>query len=85
MEKTFILKAENGLHARPATNFVKFVSTLSANVYLIDKGFVADAKSIMAILSLGLSKGTEFIIRVEPDDEEILNKVENYLKEKEMI
>jgi phosphocarrier protein len=75
MEKTFILKAENGLHARPATNFVKFVSTLSANVYLIDKGFVADAKSIMAILSLGLSKGTEFIIRVEPDDEEILNKV----------
>jgi phosphocarrier protein HPr len=85
MEKTFILKAENGLHARPATNFVKFVSTLPANVYLIDNGFVADAKSIMAILSMGLSKGREFIIRVEPDDQDTLDKVENYLKEKEMI
>jgi len=85
MEKTFILKAENGLHARPATNFVKFVSTLPSNVYLIDNGFVADAKSIMAILSLGLRKGASFVIRVEPDDPSVLESIENYLKEKEMI
>ncbi|MBU1142853.1 MAG: HPr family phosphocarrier protein [Firmicutes bacterium] len=85
MEKKFVLTAENGLHARPATNFVRFMSSIPANVYLIHKEFVADAKSIMAIMSLGLSKGSSFIMRVESENPIYLKQVEDYLKENQMI
>lgn len=85
MEKKFVLTAENGLHARPATNFVRFMSSIPANVYLIHKEFVADAKSIMAIMSLGLSKGSSFTMRVESENPIYLKQIEDYLKENQMI
>jgi phosphocarrier protein HPr len=79
MDKTFVLKSETGLHARPATNFVRFVSAMPVSVYLVYKDFVADAKSIMAILSLGMPKGGSFIIRVESNDPKYMNQIETYL------
>jgi phosphocarrier protein HPr len=79
MDKTFILKSQTGLHARPATNFVRFVSALPVPVYLVYKEFVADAKSIMAILSLGMPKGDSFIIRVESSDPKYMKQIETYL------
>jgi len=85
MEKKFILVAENGLHARPATNFVRFMSSIPANVYLIHKDFVADAKSIMAIMSLGLSKGSSFVMRVESENPLYMKQIEDYLIENSMI
>jgi len=85
MEKQYVLTAENGLHARPATNFVRFMSTLPSNVYLIHKDFVADAKSIMAIMSMGLSKGASFKIRVESDNHDVLDEIEAYLIENQLI
>ncbi len=85
MEKEFVLISEQGLHARPATNFVKYISSLPFSVYLIYKDFVADAKSIMAIMSIGLSKDSTFKIRVESDNPEHLKQVEQYLKENHLI
>ncbi|MBU1141950.1 MAG: HPr family phosphocarrier protein [Firmicutes bacterium] len=85
MEKKFVLTAENGLHARPATNFVRFMSSIPASVYLVHKDFVADAKSIMAIMSLGLSKGSSFTMRVESENPIYLKQIEDYLKENLMI
>lgn len=81
MDKTFVLRSETGLHARPATNFVRFVSALPINVYLVYKDFVADAKSIMAILSLGMPKGESFTIRIESDDPKYMDQIETYLKD----
>ena len=85
MDKKFILKAENGLHARPATNFVRYVSTMPVRVFLIYKDFVADAKSIMAILSIGMSKGAEFLIRIESENPEHMKQIEQHLKENQLI
>jgi phosphocarrier protein HPr len=85
MDKTFILKSETGFHARPATNFVRFVSALPVNIYVVHKNFVADAKSIMAILSLGMPKGDSFIIRVESDNPVFMHQIESYLKDHLMI
>jgi phosphocarrier protein HPr len=85
MDKTFVLKSETGLHARPATNFVRFISELPASIYLIHKDFIADAKSIMAILSLGLAKGETFTMRVESHDPEIMKSIELYLKDHNLI
>ncbi len=85
MEKEFVLKAEQGLHARPATNFVRFMSSLPFTVYLIYKDFVADAKSIMAIMSVGLSKDSVFKIKIESENSEHMKQVEQYLKENHLI
>lgn len=80
MERTYTLISETGLHARPATNFVMFIASLPVEVHLIHKDFIADAKSIMAIMSLGLAKGEVFKIRVRDENEEYLNKIEDYMR-----
>ncbi|MCF7930166.1 MAG: HPr family phosphocarrier protein [Acholeplasmataceae bacterium] len=85
MEKEFVLKAEQGLHARPATNFVRFMSSLPFTVYLIYKDFVADAKSIMAIMSVGLAKDSVFKIKIESENHEHMKQIEQYLKENHLI
>lgn len=85
MEKEYVLLSEQGLHARPATNFVRFCSSLPFSVYLIYKDFKADAKSIMAVMSIGLSKDSVFKIRVESDNPDHLKQVDQYLKENHLV
>ena len=80
MGRTYTLVSETGLHARPATNFVMFIASLPIEVHLIHKDFIADAKSIMAIMSLGLAKGEVFKIRVRNDHEAYLDKIEDYMR-----
>lgn len=80
MERTFVLTSETGLHARPATNFVKFMQSLPGEVLLIHKNFTADAKSIMAIMSLGLAKGESFKIYVRDEDASYLDQIESYMR-----
>lgn len=71
--KTSIIN-ETGLHARPASVFVKeaktYVSKISiANLTENSEKFV-NAKSVVSLLSLGAGKGTEVEIRAEGEDEE---------------
>ncbi|MFA5525904.1 MAG: HPr family phosphocarrier protein [Acholeplasmataceae bacterium] len=81
MEKSFTLISETGLHARPATQFVMFINELPIDVWIVHKDFVADAKSIMAVMSLGLAKGASFNIRILDEHQAYLDKIETYLKE----
>ena len=85
MERTYTLISETGLHARPATNFVMFIASLPVEVHLIHRDFIADAKSIMAIMSLGLAKGEVFKIRVRDDHEAYLDQIENYMRINQLI
>jgi len=85
MERTFVLTSETGLHARPATNFVKFMQSLPGEVLLIHKNFTADAKSIMAIMSLGLAKGESFKIYVRDEDDSYLDQIESYMRLNHLI
>lgn len=51
--RTVTLINKEGLHARPAAEFVKLASTFNSNVTVNG----TDAKSLLGIMSLGLSKG----------------------------
>ena len=53
LTRTVVLRNKDGLHARPAAEFVKLASTFDAEVTLNGK----DAKSLLGIMSLGLNKG----------------------------
>jgi phosphoenolpyruvate---glycerone phosphotransferase subunit DhaM len=55
---------EDGLHARPAAEFVKLASTFPVKVTVNGK----DAKSLLGIMSLGLTKGSDVeIASSDPD------------------
>ena len=69
MELIVKILNEQGLHARPASLFVKTASKFSSTVTVIHGNEVANAKSIINIMSLGLQKGEEIKIVTEGTDE----------------
>ncbi len=67
-----------GLHARAAAQLVRLAGKFKSKILLIreDNAIMADAKSILSILTLAASKGTELKLSVEgSDEEEAMNAV----------
>lgn len=62
---------ETGLHARPALMFVQKANQFKSDIFIIKGEKEVNAKSILGILSLGLSKGAKVKIKIEGEDEEI--------------
>lgn len=56
------------LHARPAANFVKTAMRFQSRVTVGVNGRSADAKSILAVLALGATGGTQLMLSAEGDD-----------------
>jgi phosphocarrier protein len=67
-QKTTI-KNKTGIHARPASVFVQTASKFKSKVQIAAKGKKVDAKSILMIMSMGLSNGTEITISADGPDE----------------
>jgi phosphotransferase system HPr (HPr) family protein len=71
LEATVTLKNETGLHARPAALFVSKAREFPHTRIFIRKGErEVDGRSLLSILSLGVSKGTEIVLRTEGEQEE---------------
>ena len=70
VEKSIIVQNETGLHARPAAALVQFVKAMPGDIELVKDNKVANAKSIFSVMSLGISKGTEIVVRVTGENEE---------------
>lgn len=70
--KEAVLKITNptGLHARPAAQFVQKAASFRSKVMIIANNKTADAKSILAVMSMGLSFGTEIAVTADGEDEE---------------
>ena len=62
--RTATLVNDDGLHARPAAEFVKLAATFPARVTVNGR----DARSLLAILSLGLTKGATLEVATEEPD-----------------
>ncbi len=69
-EKKTEIGPEEGLHARPAAEFVKKAKQFSAEITVIKGEREANAKSSMKIMTLGAKKGDEIVIRAQGDDAE---------------
>ncbi len=68
--KTAIIQNPTGLHARPAADFVQCASRFDAQVRIARVGDEpVNAKSMILLLSRGLSRGTEVEISAEGPDE----------------
>jgi phosphotransferase system HPr (HPr) family protein len=60
-----------GLHARPASIFVQTANKFASNIQvqnITDQSNVANAKSILSVLTLGVSQGHEIEIIADGDD-----------------
>ncbi len=59
-----------GLHARAAAKLIGVTSAYGSTVALTNGAKTIDGKSIMSVMMLAASQGTELSIAVEGDDEE---------------
>jgi len=81
-EKKIKIINKLGLHARPASLLVQTAMKYSSNITIIKDEYKVDAKSIMGILMLAASCGTELIIQTEGQDEqEALESIEKIFNE----
>ncbi len=60
MELTLKIKNNEGLHARPAGILAKKAAEFQSTIQISVGGQIKSAKSIMALMSLGLKKDQEF-------------------------
>ncbi|WIW70578.1 MULTISPECIES: HPr family phosphocarrier protein [Anaerosinus] len=70
MEQKVIIVNETGIHARPASMFVQAAAKFKSKITVTAKGKTVDAKSILMIMGMGLTKGTELTIKAEGADAE---------------
>lgn len=61
---------KSGLQARQAALFVQEANRYQADVYLQKDDKKVNAKSIMGIMSLAISKGSQVVISADGSDEE---------------
>jgi len=71
VEKTIEITNPSGLHARPAALFVQTAGKFTSNIWIKVGDKKVNAKSIMGLISLAVSRGTEITIIADGEDEEL--------------
>lgn len=69
IEKSVLVAAENGVHARPAAMIVETAMGSDSDVTISNGDMDANAKSIMEIMMLSAVHGTELKISADGPDE----------------
>lgn len=67
---TYRIQDPNGMHARPAGALATFSKQFSADIRVLANGKEADAKRLLALMTLGAVTGTELVFTVTGEDEE---------------
>lgn len=70
-----------GIHARPAGLLVKEAKLYDAAIMIAKDGKSADAKKLMALMSLGVKQGDTVTVSIEGGDEgTVAAKMESFFK-----
>ena len=81
-EFKYVIKDEQGIHARPAGMFVKEAAAFSSKVTISKDGKEVDAKRILGVMGLGVKKDQEIVLRADGDDEDAaIEKLSAFLQE----
>ena len=68
-KKDVTIQNEKGLHARPATLFIQKANYFRSSVWVENGDRKANAKSLLGVLSLAVSKGDVITLSAEGSDE----------------
>lgn len=88
IKKKVFVKNKLGLHARASNKLVELTTKFSSDIFIEYNDKKVDAKSIMSILLLAASKGSELNLIIDGDDEKeasysIEQLFKNYFEENE--
>jgi phosphotransferase system HPr (HPr) family protein len=70
VEKETTIGAAEGLHARPAAEFVQKAKGFSSEIVVVKDGREANAKSPLKLMTLAAKHGEQITVRGEGDDAE---------------
>jgi catabolite repression HPr-like protein len=82
VEKQVKVRLKTGLQARPAALFVQEANRFSSEIFLEKEGKKVNAKSIMGLMSLAISSGSEVTLSASGSDEaEAIEALADYISE----
>ncbi len=86
IKTTYVVKSQEGIHARPASNLVRAAAKSVGKVDILYGGKQVTLKSMLMVLSLGIPCGAEFSIIIEGGQEEAIKlSLESILIEEQLI
>ncbi len=66
--RTVRIANKQGLHARPAAEFVKLAKTYEAEIFVMKEDIEVNGKSILGLMMLAAECGSELVIRADGSD-----------------
>ncbi len=69
ISRSVTIKNSVGLHARPATFFIQKANSYKSSIWVEKEDCRVNAKSLLGVLSLGITKDTEITIIADGGDE----------------
>ena len=69
LSKTIVVQNQVGLHARPATFFIQKSNEFKSSIWVEKDERRVNAKSLLGVLSLGITKGMQITIITDGTDE----------------
>lgn len=79
-ERKVVVQLSHGLHARPATLFVKLAASFSSDIGLNKDDKSVNGKSIIGVMSLAVGKGQSVTLTADGvDAEQALDALEQVL------
>ena len=81
--KKIQIQLQNGLEARPVAVLVQVASQYNSSIYVECDDRKVNAKSIMGMMTLGLTSGEDIMVSASGEDEqEAIENIEKYLSGK---
>ena len=78
--KKIEIQLKNGLEARPVAVLVQVASQYNSSIYVECENRKVNAKSIMGMMTLGLTTGEEVVVSANGDDEQkAMDEIVKYL------
>lgn len=69
VSRSVTIKNNVGLHARPATFFIQKANTFKCSIWVEKEDCRVNAKSLLGVLSLGITKGTTITLIADGAEE----------------
>ena len=83
IKKPITIQIPSGLEARPVAVFVQVASQYESTIYVEVDDKKVNAKSIMGMMTLGLTSGEDIMVSASGEDEqEAIANIEKYLSGK---
>ena len=82
--KDILIEVPDNMDARPVALLVQVASQYKSSIHVISGDKKVNAKSIMGMMTLGITSGETVTVEVDgSDEEEAIENIEKYLSDKE--